>query len=97
MPQGAEKGPYIAVINHSTKSQFVKDGALREVVIDCTLPFNIRIHTGPFFILCVAVITLGVTTGGAGFLLPIYYALKVVRPKVKALKAQIQIPQVELW
>ncbi len=101
IPEGKTEGPYIAIINHSTNNRFVNDAKVKEVVYKCTRPINIDNNALGYLVLAVLGIGLAALTAGIGLVAligyAIYYEWSIVRPKVKELKAHIQVPKPELW
>jgi len=98
--QGDQKGPYFAIVNHTTGSKFEKESVLKEAVYKCTRPIDIDnkalgcLTIIGLFALC-AIIWWPLIFALIGY--SIYYEFAVVRPALKELKNSIQYPQPELW
>ncbi|MCC6542142.1 MAG: hypothetical protein IT225_07965 [Flavobacteriales bacterium] len=100
IPEGKNEGPYYAVINHSTRSQFVSDKKVRDIVQVCTRPINIDNNALGCLLLIGIAVTLAVIWWPlliAFFGYAIWFEFAVVRKYIKVLKATIQAPQVEAW
>lgn len=97
MIEGKSDAVYaVAATNHTTRTNYVKDSAVKEVARECVSLLDFRKNISMKGLVGVGL--LAIPTSGLGlFAYPFYVILVVVPQKAKELKSQIQFPQVEHW
>lgn len=98
--EGDNSGPYFAILNHTTHTEFVKDKKIRELVIASIAPFKIKsvaIGCAGFLAIIVLLGLIWWPLSIAFIVYCIYYEFAVVRPKIKEFNATLKYPNPELW
>jgi hypothetical protein len=97
---GEERGPYFAIINHSTGEQYINKKIIKEIIYKCTRPININNPAlgcltliGILVVLAIVFWPLAIAFLGYA----VYYEVVIVKKNVKLFNDSIVYPTVEKW